>query len=115
MRSSSHITGLTLGLALTLSGCGQFTRPGATEADLTRERAACNNADPQLNAQYDRLTAERARAFDAMQRAPFNSPAYLQAEAAHRAVVNQRDRLSYPREQAFQRCMRARGWVWTTS
>jgi len=106
---------LPLTLCMALGACGQFTRPGATAADLERDRAACSRADPRLTAEYDRLTAERARWFEVMQRSQFNSPAYLQAEANHRAVVQERDRMSWPREQAFQRCMRERGWTWTSS
>jgi hypothetical protein len=102
-------------LCVALVGCGRFTRPGATAADLERDRELCSRADPRLTAEYDRLTAERARWFSVMPSSRFNSPAYLTAEANHAAVSRERDRLSYPREQAFQRCMRSRGWTWTTS
>lgn len=116
MRSRAKFLATALLLpCLALSACGRFTRPGATEADLQRDRDQCSRADPRLTAEHDRLTAERARWFSAMQSARFNSPAYIHAEANHAEIVRQRDRLSYPREQAFQACMRNRGWSWTTS
>jgi hypothetical protein len=62
-------------LCAALVGCGRFTRPGATAADLERDRGLRSRADPRLAAEYDRLTAERARRFSVMPSSRCNAPA----------------------------------------